>query len=1092
MAIQPEKFIKFTPLTPEGSGAAPAKIIEEPGEKPDLNKQKLDALISKFRNGDMITDEDYSKLITLLGEQDPPVTLEPEYVKGNGTVLFTVIKFEIDGKSCVFRVNKDLSGELGGTETTPPPVDDAPVPTDDVPPPADEVAPPTNGVTPPTTKEVTPPASAEEPAGGEDDGIATDPVVDNFVASRPEPDSAIEKIIAKFVSGSLTWKEFMEELKNAGVDTDTSNSNVWEHNNSQEMYNFTFKHDGQTYNVTLKSTAETSANKLVNNGKDNDNTFYTKKELEKAGITDDLMEKAFYCCYSAGEGKSEEEMYFALDITKLPADLQKSLKGKTLSQIASTLKKYKFEDTVFIDNLSKDIKVSGYRTKFNDVEKGDGINIAVSEILNDSSLKNSIEDSLDLSETVFDEAYKNAVEDCINFYNEKAGEKDGGITFVASDVINKFMEFLYKQIKNRKTELTNDIKNTVNLEDIPGYTADFKKTIEHNNIKPTIEKMLNNSALKSSLRDYADGQQKSNYTDAVWDSLYRDVVAECVKFFQGKGGEITVSNKEVYDKFMELMSNKLNNEEAVELNNIDLETLVSGYSTNQRISGSGGTRSEADNDLSDKIIDNIYKIKGQIKSYMEDKLGVTLTDQQFEGILKNLISKITAGSNVVSTRSGSPECGVKDVVDALIKELPDFCKNNKPSKAEYEGDALKTIFSDSEISQYFEETSYGRYKLSSELDSIFEEYIKRHGHIISPLELRAAVDDLKVRSMGSDFKAVADAVDNLDGKRGEMTAGITSIHTEFGVDKNGNIVFEQPDTTKVYNKVKETIKRELMSTVPSAMNAIGDTNIDKLIQAAWITAYNSNPSSESHNTVAFIQSVIDSFKSIMTKLGSNPEYMSVYTAHTAYANAILTYNLTYYGRTNDDGGDSVWVYEGSSTVDSEGNVSWDDTTDAGEYNTEMKLLLKNILNTSPYNSIDPEIITRVFRDAQTKALDACHENTNDCPYGTTSQVDGTYHNTGFGHFIGSVLGKSMLGAAIGIVAGPFGIAAGIVAGAAAGFATAGDFTNNPVSVTSLAAPEHEDWAGTNRKKDHDDITIQALVEMTLYYFDKLLYAELAK
>ena len=32
MAIQPEKFIKFTPLTPEGSGAAPAKIIEEPGE----------------------------------------------------------------------------------------------------------------------------------------------------------------------------------------------------------------------------------------------------------------------------------------------------------------------------------------------------------------------------------------------------------------------------------------------------------------------------------------------------------------------------------------------------------------------------------------------------------------------------------------------------------------------------------------------------------------------------------------------------------------------------------------------------------------------------------------------------------------------------------------------------------------------------------------------------------------------------------------------------------------------------------------------------------------------------------------------------
>ena len=80
------------------------------------------------------------------------------------------------------------------------------------------------------------------------------------------------------------------------------------------------------------------------------------------------------------------------------------------------------------------------------------------------------------------------------------------------------------------------------------------------------------------------------------------------------------------------MSNKLNNEESVELNNIDLETLVSGYSTNQRISGSGGTRSEADNDLSDKIIDNIYKIKGQIKASLEDSIHRSKRTTRFKGV----------------------------------------------------------------------------------------------------------------------------------------------------------------------------------------------------------------------------------------------------------------------------------------------------------------------------------------------------------------------------------------------------------------------------------------------------------------------------
>ena len=219
--------------------------------------------------------------------------------------------------------------------------------------------------------------------------------------------------------------------------------------------------------------------------------------------------------------------------------------------------------------------------------------------------------------------------------------------------------------------------------------------------------------------------------------------------------------------------------------------------------------------------------------------------------------------------------------------------------------------------------------------------------------------------------------------------------------------------------------------------------------------YNDYDSSTSHTTIAFLEDVMKNLKDILEILNTNPEYLSVYTSHTAYANSSLTSNLTYYGTTDDDGHDSIWIYQGAGTISSDGHVAWDDTTDAEEYYLEMVQLLTNILNTSPYKDIDSKVITDVFRKAQAEALKTCQQKFKyDCPYGTTGSVDLIFQSI------------TVLNSTVQMVDGAV----------------------NP----SMVAPENQNWAGDSRGVDNSRISPQALVELTLYYFDKLLYAELVK
>ena len=96
----------------------------------------------------------------------------------------------------------------------------------------------------------------------------------------------------------------------------------------------------------------------------------------------------------------------------------------------------------------------------------------------------------------------------------------------------------------------------------------------------------------------------------------------------------------------------------------------------------------------------------------------------------------------------------------------------------------------------------------------------------------------------------------------------------------------------------------------------------------------------------------------------------------------------------------------------------------------MTPLLERLIN--KYPSLSKDTVTQVFRNAQKKALEALQSNKCDCPYGTG---------------------------------------------------------NNSGRVED----SRKDWSGKdNRKKDDYKIHMDQLVQMTLYYFDKLIYVELLK
>lgn len=289
----------------------------------------------------------------------------------------------------------------------------------------------------------------------------------------------------------------------------------------------------------------------------------------------------------------------------------------------------------------------------------------------------------------------------------------------------------------------------------------------------------------------------------------------------------------------------------------------------------------------------------------------------------------------------------------------------------------------------------------------------------------------KVKTAASDLTNVSDNIKNNN--LTEIIGGNASIHTEFGMDQNGNIVFQEQNTTDVYNTLQSKIKTEINKTEAGrqALETLGGENaLNSILRAAWIDTYNDYNSSQSNNAAAFISKVLDNFKKIMNKLSTNPEYLTVYTSRTSYADKSLTDNLVHYGTKTTAGGDAIIYYKDDIKTDADGTVHLGKDLDDVDYQSTMSTLLEKLKN--KYSSVSTDVVTSVFRSAQKRALEICKGNVFDCPYGT---------GTG----------------------------------------------------SARVEDTNKDWGQRdNRKKDDFKIEMDELVQITLYCFDKLLYQQLGE
>ena len=257
-----------------------------------------------------------------------------------------------------------------------------------------------------------------------------------------------------------------------------------------------------------------------------------------------------------------------------------------------------------------------------------------------------------------------------------------------------------------------------------------------------------------------------------------------------------------------------------------------------------------------------------------------------------------------------------------------------------------------------------------------------------------------------------------------MSKIYSKIHTEFGLDSNGKIIFQESSTKEVYDYMKDQIVTDMTERYPDFVEALGGSDgLERLLQAAWIETYSSFNSSQSNDTKAFMNKVVSNLQTILSKISNNPELLEVYTSHTNYTDKTLTDGLENYKNS------SAITYS-DADIYMDGSVHIQDTQSDKLYQQTMSSLLDKLK--AKYPKLDESVIAKLFKQAQVNALNNCANNTADCPYGTD--------NGG----------------------------------------------NDRVYDTKL------DWGGKDsRKGDKNKILMQELVQLVLYHFDKLLYAQAA-
>ena len=431
----------------------------------------------------------------------------------------------------------------------------------------------------------------------------------------------------------------------------------------------------------------------------------------------------------------------------------------------------------------------------------------------------------------------------------------------------------------------------------------------------------------------------------------------------------------------------------------------------------------------DKLLENNEKytkyktqVDARIPSYITENVDPSKSFDELEKSIPNLASDFITKELAEIERIANDEALNAAKASAKTKVA------GYNAKAEYK-EAVKEVFGD----DY--NATIDACKTPDEVDAL----VKKLEQKIAEIDKNAA-EKAKLAGSYDALSSVASSISSDSSAISSIKSGHNDIHTEFGLDKNGNIVFEQRETTAVYGALSYKIKAELkLKSTTDEYNML-EGNLDRLIQAAWIMTYSKDyGSSESHNTEEFVKKVLTNLQLILKTVKEHPEYLSVYTGHTAYADDSVTNGVAHYNKNDTLGNDNQIDYSiGYQKPD--GTVHIENSNDDPDYQATMDDLLKNLK--TKYAAVgNDDLIESVFRQAQMEALQIFDGNVNDCPYGTTWDIDSWY-------------GRSN-------------------------------------SNRSFVATEHQDWSGISREDDHWRVTLEALVQQTLYCFDRLLYAKLA-
>ena len=262
------------------------------------------------------------------------------------------------------------------------------------------------------------------------------------------------------------------------------------------------------------------------------------------------------------------------------------------------------------------------------------------------------------------------------------------------------------------------------------------------------------------------------------------------------------------------------------------------------------------------------------------------------------------------------------------------------------------------------------------------------------------------------------------------TSAPGNIHTEFGMDENGSIVFQESGTEQLFNEITEAYITALKED--GVLEALGgEEAVEKIIQSAWIAQYADFDSSNSNDTLTFVAHVFNDADRLIAAAKSDPAVLETLKKHTAYADETLTDGLTHYNTNTTYGDDEKIDYSGDVIRHEDGSVHLNNENDDKDYQTTMDELLGRLIE--KYSEMSEDEITELFRSAQTGAIENMQNGKNDCPYGTG---------------------------------------------------------NNNQFVED---GNNKNWGGSdNRNGDGNVVNMDELVQMTLYYFDKALYNEIIK